>query len=445
MAYWSLIGYLTRGHKVSKLHVLVDAVTTSYDKFFYNDVAREMYIEASKAHLYQSEDQALASTSQAVLLYVFENILKMLHPFMPFVTEELTSSLEGDTVTWLDIDRKEKKTPITPVIALAMGQLTNEWRWSRCINGSADQDVCVNKIANDALPCEYNTICRVQPILMKVNGFLEVLCHDRVVESNEMDIWMLKDYEERVWIKETFVFGDSWVDLDGPFPLECVNVDEIAFLLKRVSKDMIRIAADSYNFERMLKRTFQPSSVEIMLFELSSFEWRKIDAEIPVDISEENWNEILAFDLRTKMFVLIKIPNDALPCEYNTICRVQPILMKVNGFLEVLCHDRVVESNEMDIWMLKDYEERVWIKETFVFGDSWVDLDGPFPLECVNVDEIAFLLKRVSKDMIRVPVYDMKTRSFVLNRLSTFLVDTFYALGRLSSIKLGVMFKEFCL
>ncbi|GJZ43847.1 valine--tRNA ligase, chloroplastic/mitochondrial 2 isoform X1 [Tanacetum coccineum] len=69
---------------VSKLHVLVDAVTTSYDKYFYNDAAREMYdffwgdfadwyIEASKAHLYQSEDQALASTSQAVLLYALPN------------------------------------------------------------------------------------------------------------------------------------------------------------------------------------------------------------------------------------------------------------------------------------------------------------------------------------------------------------------------------------
>ncbi|KAL6494404.1 hypothetical protein OROGR_031204 [Orobanche gracilis] len=89
---------------VSKLHILIDAVTMSYDKFFFGDVAREIYdffwadfadwyIEASKARLYQSGADSVASTVQAVLLYVFENILKLLHPFMPFVTEELWQSL----------------------------------------------------------------------------------------------------------------------------------------------------------------------------------------------------------------------------------------------------------------------------------------------------------------------------------------------------------------
>ena len=47
------------------------------------------YIEASKARLYHSGGHSVASVAQAVLLYVFENILKLLHPFMPFVTEEL--------------------------------------------------------------------------------------------------------------------------------------------------------------------------------------------------------------------------------------------------------------------------------------------------------------------------------------------------------------------
>ncbi|KAL9425036.1 hypothetical protein AB3S75_032046 [Citrus x aurantiifolia] len=89
---------------VSKLHMLIDTVTASYDKYFFGDVGRETYdffwsdfadwyIEASKARLYRSEYDSDAIIAQAVLLYVFENILKLLHPFMPFVTEELWQSL----------------------------------------------------------------------------------------------------------------------------------------------------------------------------------------------------------------------------------------------------------------------------------------------------------------------------------------------------------------
>lgn len=91
---------------VSKLHMLIDTVTTSYDRFFFGDVGRETYdffwsdfadwyIEASKARLYKVEGHSVASVAQAVLLYVFENILKMLHPFMPFVTEALWQALPG--------------------------------------------------------------------------------------------------------------------------------------------------------------------------------------------------------------------------------------------------------------------------------------------------------------------------------------------------------------
>ncbi|KAG4156481.1 hypothetical protein ERO13_D03G178350v2 [Gossypium hirsutum] len=51
------------------------------------------YIEASKARIYHSGDDSVALVAQTVLLYVFENILKLLHPFMPFVTEELWQAL----------------------------------------------------------------------------------------------------------------------------------------------------------------------------------------------------------------------------------------------------------------------------------------------------------------------------------------------------------------
>lgn len=85
---------------VTGLHELIDKVSRSYDKFFFGDAAREIYdffwgdfadwyIEASKTRLYHSSDKFAAATAQSVLVYVFENILKLLHPFMPFVTEEL--------------------------------------------------------------------------------------------------------------------------------------------------------------------------------------------------------------------------------------------------------------------------------------------------------------------------------------------------------------------
>jgi len=47
------------------------------------------YIKASKTRFYYSGSQSYAVIAQEVLLYVFENILKLLHPFMPFLTEEL--------------------------------------------------------------------------------------------------------------------------------------------------------------------------------------------------------------------------------------------------------------------------------------------------------------------------------------------------------------------
>ncbi|XP_074563771.1 valine--tRNA ligase, chloroplastic/mitochondrial 2 [Curcuma longa] len=89
---------------VSELHELIDVVTTSYDKFFFGDAGREIYdffwgdfadwyIEACKTRFYHSWSNSVASVAQGVLLYVFENILKLLHPFMPFVTEELWQAL----------------------------------------------------------------------------------------------------------------------------------------------------------------------------------------------------------------------------------------------------------------------------------------------------------------------------------------------------------------
>ena len=65
------------------------AVSKLYD--FIWDVFCDWYIEIAKIRL-QKEDES-SKTAKAVLVYIFTGALKLLHPFMPFITEEIWQSL----------------------------------------------------------------------------------------------------------------------------------------------------------------------------------------------------------------------------------------------------------------------------------------------------------------------------------------------------------------
>jgi len=63
------------------------------------DTYCDWYIELTKARLY-SEDAIRKQTAIQVLVYVLDQILRLLHPFMPFITEEIWQSIphEGDAL-----------------------------------------------------------------------------------------------------------------------------------------------------------------------------------------------------------------------------------------------------------------------------------------------------------------------------------------------------------
>ncbi|MBQ7346247.1 MAG: class I tRNA ligase family protein, partial [Oscillospiraceae bacterium] len=63
------------------------------------DTYCDWYIELTKARLY-SEDESRKQTAMSVLVYVLDQVLRLLHPFMPFITEEIWQSLphEGDAL-----------------------------------------------------------------------------------------------------------------------------------------------------------------------------------------------------------------------------------------------------------------------------------------------------------------------------------------------------------
>ena len=90
---------------LSRLHHLTEAVTALIEAYQYGEAGRRIrdflwdefcdwYVEATKIRLY--DEAADKRTPRAVLLHVFERALRLLHPFMPFVTEALWQALPAE-------------------------------------------------------------------------------------------------------------------------------------------------------------------------------------------------------------------------------------------------------------------------------------------------------------------------------------------------------------
>ena len=82
------------------------AVQKLYD--FIWDVFCDWYIEIAKIRL-QGDDEKAKNTAKSVLVYVLTDILKLLHPFMPFITEEIYQAIPHDCESimiskWVEYD-----------------------------------------------------------------------------------------------------------------------------------------------------------------------------------------------------------------------------------------------------------------------------------------------------------------------------------------------------
>ena len=61
---------------------------------------RNRHIEMAKLPL-NGEDEAAKSTTRSILAYTLDQIMRLMHPFMPFITEEIWQHLphQGETIT----------------------------------------------------------------------------------------------------------------------------------------------------------------------------------------------------------------------------------------------------------------------------------------------------------------------------------------------------------
>lgn len=88
---------------ISSLNKVIDEVSTNLNKYeigiaaekiydFTWNVFCDWYIELVKPRLYGNDDK-LKESAISVLIYTLTNVIKLLHPFMPYITEEIYSYL----------------------------------------------------------------------------------------------------------------------------------------------------------------------------------------------------------------------------------------------------------------------------------------------------------------------------------------------------------------
>ncbi|KAM0041680.1 putative F-box domain-containing protein [Helianthus debilis subsp. tardiflorus] len=180
--------------------------------------------------------------------------------------------------------------------------------------------------------------------------------------------------------------------------------------------------------------SFKLTTIEITIFSFSNYSWRKINVDLPEGVSARHWwfgtinsvcvnstihlllrnpLQVLAFDLTTEMFSIVNIHPEGAPETISTTNSPFAQLVKINGLLGVACYDPWIVNgrNKMDIWMLQDYQNRVWVSETIWFA-SKSQIHYGYPFDSITMDEIIFSARVLSENLISVPIYNMKTRCF---------------------------------
>lgn len=103
---------------LTRLNQTIAQVTDLFEKFEFGEAGRQLYnfiwddycdwyIEMSKETLNGSNEQAKATT-RSILMHVLDNMLRLLHPMMPFVTEEIWQNIpkaQGQSIVVADYPR----------------------------------------------------------------------------------------------------------------------------------------------------------------------------------------------------------------------------------------------------------------------------------------------------------------------------------------------------
>lgn len=256
---------------VSKLSDTIYETNKALEAYRFNDAAGtiyqflwhefcDWYIELSKVILY-SEDEDKEDTVNC-LFFVFENILKLLHPFMPHVTEEI----------WLNILKKEKSIMISPYPTYQnidkdeesiekMEYIINAISGIRSIRGELNIQPAINlEVFIKTLTKEANEVIKEgYKFILKLGKAKELKIDKNIVRQKGSAISVKKDFEIYIPVKDIIDIEHEKKRLAKELQR---TEQEIKFLNKKLmNEDFIRnapkdvVKKDKEKYEELLTRS----------------------------------------------------------------------------------------------------------------------------------------------------------------------------------------------
>jgi valyl-tRNA synthetase len=205
-----------------------NVIASSIYQFTWHEFC-DWYVEWIKADLF-SEDEQAREQARGVLLCVLENILKMLHPICPFVTEEIWSQLPGERGTiMLESFPEENPAWQDAEADHSMGLLMGVISAVRTIRSEAD--------VHPSKKIQAFIICADKDKQILLHSFADSVCAMTRTETLEiMESGIVPDDAGHVLVDgvEVFVPLADMIDVEA-------ELDKLARERGKIEKDLQRV------------------------------------------------------------------------------------------------------------------------------------------------------------------------------------------------------------
>ncbi len=172
----------------------ITGATKTIYSFVWNDFC-DWYVELAKKRLY-SENEEVKSAVLSRALSLFENILKMIHPFMPFISEELWQKIEprqdGESISISEFpvynenkinEHSEKEIEFLQDIITAIRNIRGELN----LPPSKKINIVLKSEAVSPLQVEYiKSLVRVEDVTVDINAVKPRASASAVVKGSEI-------------------------------------------------------------------------------------------------------------------------------------------------------------------------------------------------------------------------------------------------------------------